>query len=75
MDSEATRSTTSQPVHTQGDDMYTVHILWGNTAATHTAWSLADAKEWLYKYPKGTSEGFFGKVTNLFGQRVAVRHW
>ena len=55
--------------------MYTVHILWGNHAVTHTAWSLASAKEWLYKYPKDTSEGFFGKVTDLFGRRVAVRHW
>lgn len=55
--------------------MYTVHILWGNHAVTHTAWTLADAKDWLYQYPKGTSHGFFGKVTDLFGRRVAVRHW
>jgi len=55
--------------------MYTVSIQWGSKAVTHTAWSLSDAKTWLYMYPKGTSEGFFGKVTNLFGQRVAVRHW
>lgn len=52
--------------------MYTVHIQWGNTAATHTAWSLASAKEWLYKYP---NNDMFGKVTNLFGQTLAVRYY
>ena len=55
--------------------MYTVHIMWGNRAVTHTAWTLASAKDWLYQYPKGTATGFFGKVTDVFGRRVAVRHW
>ena len=56
-------------------EMYTVHILWGSRAVTHTAWTLSEAKTWLYMYPKDTSERFFGKVTDLFGRRVAVRHW
>ena len=56
-------------------DMYTVQIQWGSKRVTHTAWTLADAKDWLYQYPKGTSHGFFGKVTDVFGRRVAVRYW
>jgi hypothetical protein len=52
--------------------MYTVSITWGNKAVTHTAWTLASAKTWMAAYPK---QDVFGKVTDLFGRRVAVRYY
>jgi hypothetical protein len=52
--------------------MYTVSITWGNKAVTHTAWTLAGAKTWMSAYPK---QDVFGKVTDLFGRRVAVRYY
>ena len=52
--------------------MYTVNVRWGDVVKTHKAWTLASAKAWLYKYPKGD---FFGSVTDIFGRRVAVRYY
>jgi hypothetical protein len=52
--------------------MYTVHVLWEDLVATHKTRTLADAKAWMYKYP---AKDVFIKVTNLFGQRVAVRYY
>ena len=57
---------------TTGVHMYTVSITWGNKAVTHTAWTLASAKTWMAAYPK---QDVFGKVTDLFGRRVAVRYY
>jgi hypothetical protein len=52
--------------------MYTVSILWEDKRITHTAWSKSSALQWLYCYPKAD---VFGKVTDLFGRRVAVRYY
>lgn len=52
--------------------MYTVSILWGSKAVTHTAWSKSSAIAWLYQYPK---EDMFGKVTDIFGRSIAVRYY
>ena len=52
--------------------MYTVSIQWGSKTATHTAWSLSSAKQWLLSYP---NKDMFGKVTDLFGNTLAVRYY
>jgi len=52
--------------------MYTVSILWGSKAVTHTAWSKSSAIQWLYQYPK---KDVFGKVTDMFGRSIAVRYY
>ena len=52
-------------------DMYTVHIIWGETTITHSALTLSSAKQWLYQYP---NKDLFGKVTDLFGRTLAVRY-
>lgn len=52
--------------------MYTVAVRWGELVKTHRAWTLSSAKEMMYSYPK---KDVFIKVTNLFGQRVAVRYY
>lgn len=51
--------------------MYTVHILWEDKAVTHTAWTKTAALAWLACYPQ---RQVFGKVTDLFGRRVAVKY-
>ena len=50
--------------------MYTVTIRWGDVVATHKAWTLSSAKQWMYAYP---NKDVFAKVT-FFGKRLAVRH-
>lgn len=57
----------SQPEFT----MYTVHVQWEDKAVTHTAWTKAAALAWLACYPH---RQVFGKVTDLFGRRVAVKY-
>jgi hypothetical protein len=52
--------------------MYTVTVQWGDIVKTHTAWTLASAKAWMQAYP---NKDVFAKVTDLFGQRVAVRYY
>ena len=52
--------------------MYTVNVRWGELVKTHKAWTLSDAKATMYAYPK---QDVFIKITNLFGQRVAVRYY
>lgn len=52
--------------------MYTVSIQWGSKAVTHTAWSLSSAKAWMYTYP---NKDVFAKVTDLFGNTLAVRYY
>jgi hypothetical protein len=52
--------------------MYTVSIQWGSKAVTHTAWSLSSAKQWLLSYP---NKDMFGKVTDMFGNTLAVRYY
>ena len=52
--------------------MYTVAVRWGELVKTHKAWTLSDAKATMYAYPK---QDVFIKITNLFGQRVAVRYY
>ena len=56
----------------KGDAMYTVAVRWGELVKTHKAWTLSDAKATMYAYP---NKDVFIKVTNLFGQRVAVRYY
>jgi hypothetical protein len=51
--------------------MYTVNVRWGELVKTHKAWTLSGAKQWMYTYP---NKDVFAKVTNLFGQTVAVRY-
>jgi hypothetical protein len=58
-------------VQKQGDCMYTVTVQWGDLVKTHKAWTLSSAKQWLYAYP---NKDVFAKVTNVFGQTVAVRY-
>jgi hypothetical protein len=55
----------------KGDCMYTVNVRWGELTKTHKAWTLSSAKAWMYTYP---NKDVFAKVTNLFGQTVAVRY-
>ena len=55
----------------KGDCMYTVNVRWGELVKTHKAWTLSGAKQWMYAYP---NKDVFAKVTNLFGQTVAVRY-
>jgi hypothetical protein len=52
--------------------MYTVAVRWGELVKTHKAWTLSDAKATMYAYP---NKDVFIKITNLFGQRVAVRYY
>ena len=52
--------------------MYTVAVRWGELVKTHKAWTLSDAKATMYAYPK---QDVFIKITNMFGQRVAVRYY
>lgn len=52
--------------------MYTVSIQWEDMRITHTARTLSEAKAWLYMYP---NKDMFGKVTDLFGRRLAVRYF
>ena len=56
----------------KGDAMYTVAVRWGELVKTHKAWTLSDAKATMYAYP---NKDVFIKVTNLFGQRIAVRYY
>ena len=56
----------------KGDAMYTVAVWCDGLTATHKSWTLADAKGWMYAYP---NKDVFIKVTNVFGQRVAVRYY
>jgi hypothetical protein len=58
-------------VQMKGDCMYTVTVQWGDLVKTHKAWTLSSAKQWLYAYP---NKDVFAKVTNVFGQTVAVRY-
>lgn len=51
--------------------MYTVTVQWGDMVATHKAWTLSSAKQWMYAYP---NKDVFAKVTNLFGRTVATRY-
>ena len=51
--------------------MYTVSVQWGELVATHKSWTLSGAKQWMYAYP---NKDVFAKVTNVFGQTVAVRY-
>ena len=51
--------------------MYTVTVQWGELVATHKSWTLSGAKQWMYSYP---NKDVFAKVTNVFGQTVAVRY-
>ena len=58
-------------VQNEGDCMYTVTVQWGELIKTHKAWTLSSAKQWLYSYP---NKDVFAKVTNVFGQTVAIRY-
>lgn len=51
--------------------MYTVTVQWGELVATHKSWTLSSAKQWMYAYP---NKDVFAKVTNVFGQTVAIRY-
>ena len=51
--------------------LYTVTVQWGELVATHKSWTLSSAKQWMYAYP---NKDVFAKVTNVFGQTVAVRY-
>ena len=51
--------------------MYTVSVQWEEKRVTHTAWTKAAALAWLACYPH---RQVFGKVTDLFGRRVAVKY-
>ena len=66
------KCTASRIALTRSTYMYTVSIQWGSKAVTHTAWSLSSAKQWLLSYP---NKDMFGKVTDMFGNTLAVRYY
>jgi len=49
-----------------------VQVWCDGLTAKHKSWTLVDAKEWMYAYP---NKDVFIKITNVFGQRVAVRYY
>ena len=51
--------------------MYTVSITWSDKTYTHKAVTRNGALSWLRQYP---NQDVFGKVTNLFGNTVAVKY-
>jgi hypothetical protein len=51
--------------------MYTVSVTWSTKTYTHKALTRNEALSWLRQYP---NQDVFGKVTNLFGNTVAVKY-
>ena len=50
--------------------LYTVDVQWGNKQVKHYAWTLADAKAWMAKYPP---QDIFISVKR-FGNLIAYRY-
>ena len=63
-------------VRTHG--VYTTVIqLTDRVATTHKSWTKSQALTWMYLHSRKdkVAKQQFSKVTNLFGQRVAVRYY
>ena len=57
--------------------LYTTTVVLNDTHGVHKSWTKSDALGWLWLNGRKQSvaKQQFSKVTNLFGQRVAVRYY
>ena len=57
--------------------IYTASVSRTNSTAVHKTWTKSSALGWLWLHSRkqAVATQQFGKVTNLFGQRIAVRYY
>ena len=65
----------SRWVRTHG--VYTTLIQLSDSCTTHKSWTKSNALTWMYLHGRKdkVAKQQFSKVTNLFGQRIAVRYY
>jgi len=57
--------------------IYTASVSLTTSTSVHKTWTKSSALEWLWlhKRKQAVATQQFSKVTNLFGQRIAVRYY
>ena len=57
--------------------VYTTLVQLSDTCTEHKSWTKSQALTWMYLHSRKdkVAKQQFGKVTNLFGQRIAVRYY
>ena len=57
--------------------VYTTLVQLSDTCTEHKSWTKSQALTWMYLHSRKdkVARQQFGKVTNLFGQRIAVRYY
>ena len=57
--------------------IYTTSVTLSSSTKVHKTWTKSSALEWMWLHSRKQAVAVqqFSKVTNLFGQRVAVRYY
>jgi hypothetical protein len=55
--------------------LFTTSVTLDDGTTVHKAWTKSSALEWMWLHSRKHSAQQFSQVTNVFGQRIAVRYY